>query len=139
MQHPLNVFFDKIFVITIKRNNERLEMFVKGNPDLEIEIFPGIDGTELFPSIKYVCNFPVNFFIENKLLYDRCQIWNKGQLGCAMSNLKIQKEIVDRKLQKVLVLEDDAFLVTNQIAYFNKAVKELPPDWDLFYLGFNAL
>ena len=139
MGHPLNVFFDKVFVISIHRNHQRLEMFLKSNPDLEIEIFPGIDGKELFPSIEYVCNFPMNFFVDNQLLYDRCQIWNKGQLGCAISNLMVQKEIIKRKLPKVLVLEDDAFLLINQMPHFIEATKELPDNWDLFYLGFNPI
>ena len=137
--HPLNIFFDKVFVISIKRNQQRLDLFIKNNPDLDMEIFQGIDGTLLETGIKNVCDFPSSFFTDNNLMFEKCQVWNKGQLGCAMSNLLVQKEILKRKLQKVLVLEDDALLLGNQISYFKEAIKELPENWDLFYLGFNAI
>ncbi len=138
MRNPLNNYFDKIFLISIKRNQERLDTFLKNNPDLEVEVIQGIDGQALYPSLENVWYFPQSFFIEYQLDYDHCKQWNKGQLGCAMSNLLVQKEILKRKLQKVLILEDDAKLLSLNITMFDKAIKELPLDWDLFYLGYNS-
>ena len=66
MVHELNCFFDKIFIISIKRNSKRLELFLKENPLLNVEIYTGVDGHKLYPQIKYVHHFPQSFFKENK-------------------------------------------------------------------------
>lgn len=139
MTHSLNAFFDKIYVISIKRNSDRLNEFLNKYSNLKVEVFQGIDGKELFPKLEFVGMFPKTFFNENKLSYDRCKIWNKGQLGCAMSNLLVQKQIVKEKLNKVLILEDDAYLIEDRIAYFQSAILELPQNWELFYLGYNPI
>ncbi|MEO6731314.1 MAG: glycosyltransferase family 25 protein [Ferruginibacter sp.] len=137
MGHPINDFFDKVFVIAIERNEERLKAFISNNPNLEVEVFWGVDGKELFPSIEYVGDFPADFFRANHLNYERCLSLNKSQVGCAMSNLFVQKEIVKRGLKRVLILEDDAYLVAKELPGFQRAIKELPLDWELFYLGFR--
>lgn len=137
--HPLNKYFDKVFIITIGRNSHRLDTFLKKNPFLKIEIFQGIDGKELYPKIEYVYNFPKEFFIENQLDYDRCKTLNKGQLGCAMSNRNVQIEIVKLKIPKALILEDDALYLEKNLSVFCKALQEIPLNWDLFYLGYNPI
>ena len=137
MVNELNNFFDKIFLITIKRNKNRVDQFLRNNPTLAIEVFCGIDGKELFPDLDYVSQFPMEFFLQNELSYDRCRIWNKGQLGCNMSNLLLQKSIIENKLKKVLILEDDAYLIEDKLKMFALAIKELPKDWDLLYLGYT--
>ncbi|MBY0476818.1 MAG: glycosyltransferase family 25 protein [Chitinophagaceae bacterium] len=137
MTHPLNTFFDKVFIISIKRNEQRLQSFLQQNPDLKVEIFDGVDGRMLFPEIDQVFKFPLYFFEQNKLSYERCKRWNKGQLGCAMSNLFLQKKIVSEQIGKALIMEDDAFIKTESLLFFQKALLELPKDWDLFYMGYN--
>lgn len=73
MTHPLNEFFDKVFIISIKRNEQRLYSFLQENKDLQVELFEGIDGKMLFPDIEFVSQFPGYFFEQNKLSYDRCK------------------------------------------------------------------
>ena len=137
MKHPLNEFFDTIFIISIKRNQQRLAAFLQQNSNLDVEVFEGIDGRELYPDVDHPRNFPSEFFEEHKLCYNRCKNWNKGQLGCAMSNLFVQKAIVQRQISKALILEDDAFILEERLGYFQQALDELPAGWELFYLGFN--
>jgi len=112
-------------------------MFINKHKDLELEIIKGIDGTALFPAVEFIWQFPKEFFIENNLDYKRCAGWNKGQLGCAMSNLLVQKEILHRKLSNALILEDDALLIDSNLEYFVDSIKELPKSWELFYLGYR--
>lgn len=138
MPNSINSFFDKIFIISIKRNQNRLDCFTQNNPELNFEVFDGVDGSTLFPSIEFVGKFPKSFFVDHELSYDRCKHWNKGQLGCAMSNLFLQKEIIKRRLKNALILEDDAKLLSINFPVFDAAINELPQDWDLLYLGYNA-
>jgi glycosyl transferase family 25 len=139
MTQLLNEYFDKIYVISIKRNSERLNEFLRKYPDLKVEVFQGIDGKDLFPKLEHVSMFPKIFFSENKLNYDRSKFWNKSQLGCSMSHLLLQKKIVEEKLNKVLILEDDALIIKDRIAYFQSAILELPKNWELFYVGYNPI
>lgn len=138
MKHPLNEFFDTVFIISIKRNQKRLDEFLNRNPNLEVEVYEGVDGKELYPEIDHAREFPPDFFEQHQLSYDRCKHWNKGQLGCAMSNVLVQKKIVQMQINKALILEDDAFLLEERFEYFKQALNELPADWELFYLGFNT-
>lgn len=137
MIHPFNEYFEKVYVISIQRNKDRLATFIRLHPNLIFEVFEGVDGKELFPELQHVWMFPIEFFTKHDLLYERCRHWNKGQLGCAMSNLMVQKKIIEKNLNRVLILEDDAFIINNRLDFFANALDELPPDWDLFYLGFN--
>lgn len=139
MAHQLNDFFDRIFIISIDRNKHRLDIFLKNNPGLNVEIFKGVDGKNLYPQIKNVSQFPKSFFKNQNLDFNSCSRFNKGQLGCAMSNFLVQQEIIEKKFEKVLVLEDDAFLLTENLALFTNAILELPSNWEMFYLGFNPI
>jgi GR25 family glycosyltransferase involved in LPS biosynthesis len=133
--HPLNSFFNKIYVISIPRNKTRLDAFLTRTEGIDIEIFNGTDGRTLYPHITYVRDFPPVFFAKYNISYERASKWNKGQLGCALSNFNVQKLIIEKKIDKALILEDDAFLVPERLDYFKNALNELPIDWELFYLG----
>lgn len=137
--HPLNLFFDKIFVISIPRNKERLVSFLKNNPDIEVEIFNGIDGRELFPHISHVAQFPIDFFEDSNISYEWAKIRNKGQLGCALSHFLLRKQIFELKIKKTLIFEDDTISVLYKINYLENALRELPHDWELFYLGYTNM
>ena len=139
MKHPLNIFFDKIFVISIDRNQHRLDNFIKCNPKLNFEIFKGIDGKLLFPELEHVSFFSDVFFKTNDLDKVSCSRFNKGQLGCAMSNRLVHKLIVENSYKQVLILEDDALLNSNYLQDFKLATNELPNNWELLYLGFNPI
>jgi glycosyl transferase family 25 len=135
--HILNRIFDKIYVISIPRNKQRLDDFYKRTQGIEIELFTGVDGKRFFPEFVHITEFPQPFFKEHNLVYDEVRIFNKGQLGCAMSHINIQREIIRLKLKKVLILEDDTFILSGQLKYFEEALRELPDDWELFYLGYT--
>jgi len=104
---------------------------------IEIEVFNGVDGRDFFPEAESINKFPREFFEEHGLSYERTSIWNKSQLGCAMSNLNVQKKIIESDLKNALILEDDAFIIPQQLNNFEKAITELPDNWELFYLGYN--
>jgi glycosyl transferase, family 25 len=59
-----------------------------------------------------------------------------GALGCALSHCAILKKCLSQGLDNVLVLEDDVYIRPDAQEVLNLAIKELPKNWDLFYLGF---
>lgn len=137
--HPLNSFFEKIFVISIPRNISRLNFFFQQTSGIQIELFQGIDGKELYPKIENVSQFPREFFYDAGIEYERASCWTKGQLGCAMSNHNLQKYIINSGIRSALILEDDSLILPQELSYFQRSLEELPEDWELFYLGYNNI
>lgn len=57
-----------------------------------------------------------------------------GELGIWVSTMNIWQYIVDNKIEKMLVLEDDILLKNDFIDNFNRCLKELPDDFDFLSL-----
>lgn len=134
----LNEFFDKIYVVTLKRSQDRQEYFKKILTGLEYEIHWGFDGTQttleklagkglynsnLAKHLKILYNSPVRDVVLNSI-------------ACTISHTNLYKKILDEGHQRVLILEDDIMLEkhisqTSLIGGLN----ELPGSWDLLYLG----
>lgn len=60
-----------------------------------------------------------------------------GRIGCIKSHLEIIKKAKKAKLDNVLVLEDDVTFISDDLSFLSQAIKQLPQDWELFYLGAN--
>ncbi len=57
-----------------------------------------------------------------------------GELGIWVSTINVWQYIVDNKIDKMLVLEDDVRLQKNFIKNLNFCLKDLPKDFDIFSL-----
>lgn len=106
-------FFDgNIFVINLARRPDRLENFTKQMDHLGIKF-------ERFDAIDAGVGF--------------------GNHGCCASHRAVMDMIVRRGLKRAFVFEDDSIVLPQFRDTFHDEVKaplrELPPDWDLVYLG----
>lgn len=135
----LNNFFDKVFLISIDRNKNRVVNIADRLAGLQFEVFEGIDGRCFYPQYTYTSQFPENFFIENNLDPGRAKSWSRGQLGCAMSHRLVHRKIADEKISSALILEDDAVIDTGRLRCFSYALKELPVSWELLYVGYREV
>lgn len=62
-----------------------------------------------------------------------------GRVGVIKSNLEIVKEAKRRKLENVLIFEDDVqFVGPNPVESLRRALSQLKIPWQLFYLGANT-
>jgi GR25 family glycosyltransferase involved in LPS biosynthesis len=59
----------------------------------------------------------------------------KGEWGCAMSHIRIWKDIVEKGYETTLVFEDDIKLKPNFIEKLKVILSELPDGWDCVNLG----
>lgn len=60
--------------------------------------------------------------------------------GCALSHLSIYDKSLKTEIEKpVLIFEDDAVFCDDFINNFEDCLCDLPPDWQIFYLGCNNL
>ena len=118
----INLFFDKIYLINLKRRPDRLIESTKElvNNGIEFEVFEAIDGN---PGIKNI----------SKSLESR-----PGHVGCILSHVAIIKKAKELNLKSILILEDDIEFYNNFKQKFNTAIENLPEDWDMFYLSGNT-
>lgn len=134
----LNQYFDKIYIITLERSNERHEFIRKSLPELNYEFHWGTDGKE-FSIDTFIDKGLYNSHLSKQLRILNDQASNDmlvNAVACALSHTGIHKKMLDNGYKKVLVLEDDIVIGKNSNPIqLQKGFDELPGDWDLLYLG----
>ena len=130
----LNIFFDKIFVITLKRSVNRQSHIKKALEGLNYQFFFGTDKNNL--SLRELKDKN----IYNDALAVQHHRYSKpmtaGQIGCALSHKNIYEEIIKNGYKKTLILEDDVLPVNNALHLFAEIIKELPDNWELLYFDY---
>lgn len=110
----MNKYFENVFVINRSIDKARMkktdEILSKNN--INYKRFEAV-----------VIKEDVNTHVTNEML------------GCGLSHRNIWEYVVDNKLENVLIFEDDMFLVDEWEVQLNKAMNDLPTDWDIFTLG----
>lgn len=119
----LNLFFDKIYVINLKKRKDRLKQVTEelNKHNIDFQIFQGVEGN---PGIPLKNDHP----LKNK----------PGHVGCVLSHVAILKEAKKLNLKNVLILEDDVIFYENYLSNFKLALTVLPNDWEMLYLSGNT-
>ena len=122
----INTVIDKVYVINLDNDTDRLEKFDKQMKSNNISYtrFPAILGAKVGYS-EYLTEF-CNMFCT------------PGVKGCALSHVGIWEDMLQNRYENVLVFEDDAYLSENFEKIFREGWDQLPNDYDLFYLGCHA-
>lgn len=122
--HILNKCFEKVLVLTTnhKISESRRERMI---PRLD-----GIDYT-FFYGVSYE-----DLDIESCYKNGAATYLTPGQIGCTKSFLQIYKYIIDNNIENCLIMEDDV-VINNNINQLENIYKQLPNDWQLFYLGYG--
>jgi GR25 family glycosyltransferase involved in LPS biosynthesis len=124
--------FDAIYVIsmpndTIKYNNVVNEITKTGILQCRIERFYAVSKTYL-SSLRQNCNIALS----------------NGELGCTLSHLSVMALALKRNQNKILIIEDDAFVSRTKNAQtlcndFLKTVKDIEmskrKEWSILYFG----
>lgn len=122
----INTYFDRIFIINLKRRPDRKEqMICKLNRAgiTNYEFVEAIDGNiEPFLSL-YKVKIKNMQFIEGP-----------GAFGILFSALKVLTYSVIKKFRNILILEDDAIFHKDFTITFNNRIKNIP-QWKLLYFG----
>ncbi len=130
----LHEYFDKVLVMTVPRFKERHEKVKQRLEGIDFDFFYGVDKNDLSED-----------FIRDNYHYDKKNslavrqyypALNSGEIACALSHRKIYQAMIDNNWQHVLIFEDDVVPDENTIHLLPDTVKELPADWELFYLGY---
>uniref|UniRef100_A0ACB8F099 Uncharacterized protein n=1 Tax=Sphaerodactylus townsendi TaxID=933632 RepID=A0ACB8F099_9SAUR len=136
-KHLTKIGFDEIFLINLARRPDRQQRMLSALSELEIDplVVNAVDGSALNSSDikKLGVDLLPGYYdpFSGRTL-------TKGEVGCFLSHHHIWKEIVDRGLEKSVVLEDDVRFEP----YFKKRLlrlmdelEQVQLDWDLIYLG----
>lgn len=140
----LNKFFDCIYLVTIERSwNKRKERIFKNLEGINFFKFEGLDGKKMSLSeIESITDQKrAREFLDYFHLLRYRKLANRNltpsEVGCTASHNMIYKDIIQKDYVKILILEDDAMLWPPGIKLFQEMVQQLPPDWDIWYLGYR--
>lgn len=122
-----------IIIINLLNHVDKKKKMIENLNNLNItnyKFFDAIDGNNL-----HDCDIPFKV-IPNWECYFKKRKITVGEIGCALSHYSIWKYIVNNKINKILILEDDVDFSENFNDIYNKIQDT---NIDLFYLGRNAL
>ncbi len=130
----LNQYFDKVYVLTLKRATERHAVLPKILKGLNYELFYGIDKSDL--DYKTLAEKNVYDDVQSKKLNHSKKSMGLGPIACSLSHRAIYETMLKKNYNKILIFEDDVLPYNENIEQLPVAFQELPKDWELVYLGY---
>lgn len=132
----LNTFFDAIYVITIKRAEERHHSLKKELHGLKYNVHWGVDGKNL--NYEDLISRGLYDSVKAKELRHDGNDLTLGEIGCALSHREIYMDMLANNYKKILILEDDIYFIDSTDNDLILSLQELPDDWESLYLGFKG-
>lgn len=130
----LHQYFDKVFVLTVPRFKERQQKVQERLAGILFEFFYGVDKNDL--DAEFIAR---NYKYDKKNSLAIRQVFkelNTGEIACALSHRTIYQAMVDNGWKRVLIFEDDVVPDFVNLPQLFQTLKELPDNWELFYLGY---
>uniref|UniRef100_A0A674CP76 Procollagen galactosyltransferase 2-like n=1 Tax=Salmo trutta TaxID=8032 RepID=A0A674CP76_SALTR len=133
--------FDEIFLINLKRRIDRRDRMLSTLAVLGIDITltEAVDGKALNSSQLQAMG--IDMLPGYKDPYSG-RVLTRGEIGCFLSHYNIWKQVVEQRLQRVLVLEDDVRFeprFRSRLVTIMENVDRVGLDWDLIYVGRKRL
>lgn len=126
--------FDRIFVVTIERAVERQERVRARLAGLDYRFHHGMDKRLLDPARLAAEGYDQ---AADRRAARHSKPMSQGQIACAVSHLQLYRAAVEHGWQRVLVFEDDVVPRGPDLAMLPGALRQLPEDWELAYLGWS--
>lgn len=123
----LNTAVDKVYVINMDKDTERLKRFDEQMKRLQISYtrVPGIIGADVgvHDNLSGFCN----------------RFCTAGMKGCALSHRAAWEDMLKNRYENIAIFEDDAILDPNFNEKFREGWQQLPNDYDVYYIGCDAM
>ncbi len=127
-------YFDKVFVVSVPRFTERHQRLQQHLQGLSFDFFWGADKLQLnYGEVKRNGTYDEQ---KAKQMQRQGKALNLGEIACSLSHRMVYEEMLKHNWQKVLILEDDILPLYDHLVLLPHALKELPADWELVYLGY---
>lgn len=130
----LENYFDKIFVITLERAKERQDQVKKQLAGLSFEFFYGTDKLQL--DWDQVNQHHVYDDKTARKLNRHGKGMILGHIACALSHRRLYEHVLEKNYKRLLIFEDDVVPLFENLHLMPAAINELPPDWEMLYLGY---
>ncbi len=131
----LNGWADRILVVSLARATDRQARIRERLAGLRYEVFPATDKLDLDREALV----REGVFDESgvRRAFRHTRGMNLGEIGCALSHRRIYEAAVAGGWRRTVVFEDDVVPRAAALASLPAALSELPPRWDLCYLGYR--
>jgi glycosyl transferase family 25 len=132
----LNDYFDRIFVLTLRRATDRHPLLERALSGLRYEVVYGEDKVDLD-----LADLEARGIYDDRgarQLHRHGRGVTLGHIACVLSHARIWRRVLDEGHQRVLVFEDDAEPIPETIALAPAVLAQLPRSFELAYLGYNG-
>ncbi|XP_014886690.1 procollagen galactosyltransferase 1 [Poecilia latipinna] len=134
---PDKMGFDEVFMINLLRRTDRRDRMLRALHEQKIacKIIAAVDGKAMNVSEIYALG--IHMLPGYQDPYHGRPL-TKGELGCFLSHYNIWKEVVERRLETSLVIEDDLrfeVFFKRRLMNLMSEVEYEGLDWDLIYIG----
>lgn len=127
-------YFDKILVVSVPRFTDRHYRVEKRLEGLPFDFFWGADKLNMdLDTAKKDGTYDEGKAMQLERLNQPLSL---GELACALSHRNVYEAMIKNGWKKILILEDDAWPLCNNLSLLPEALGELPDQWDLVYLGY---
>jgi len=111
------MIIEHTFCINLERRSDRWQLMLNKfkRLNMQVERVNAVDG--------------------NNLDYKEAQPLSRFEYGCSLSHKKCFEIAKERGYKNFLLLEDDLCFEPNFNTRLTKALKDIPEDWDMIYLG----
>lgn len=142
MSNSLDTYFDKIYIINLKRRTDRRDFMLNQMQKYNITNFQLFEATDRYDlDIELLNKEEKVAYWGNKFFCTKtCSCKGKGhkltigEVGCMISHYRVCQDIIDNSYSRCLILEDDIRL-NDPVNSFNNIISDIPSDWDLLYLA----
>lgn len=124
----------KVYVVSLLDANERRkaiseQLLGKG---LSFTIIDAVDFRGILPkNLEHLYNIHPDSSLK--------RVVTSGEVGCALSHIKIYEEFIATNYDYALILEDDAVLDRMNLSELEQYCKVLNADYDVILLGYSKL
>jgi len=130
----LQNYFDKILVISTPRFTDRQQRLQQNFDGLPFEFSWGADKLQLnMETVQQDGTYDAVMAAKLERLGNPLHL---GEVACSISHRNIYEAMIKNGWKKVFIMEDDALPLYNNLHLLPVALKELPADWELVYLGY---
>lgn len=130
----LSGYFDRIFVVSVPRFENRHQSVKESLQGLSFDFFWGADKLKIDQeAMKKNGSYDE---AQSLKLQRRPVPMNTGEIACSLSHRMVYEEMIKHNWQKVLILEDDVLPLYANLSVLKETMNELPGSWELVYLGY---
>lgn len=127
--NPINRLFDKVYVINLEKDEDRMKAFSDeaANIGLDFQRFNAVDRNQ-------VVNEGLHEAYSQGMDYSSAEFQAlAARIACRMSHYRAVGDAIKCGAESVFIFEDDVRFSKDFVNKFNEQLKMLPSDWSLLF------